>query len=220
MKELTAEQNPYWHELQPLVERGLICREFTPLHMMRALLALAARDIQQMFKLPPGWDLRDGFVRKYSWPIPDPLLLETIYSFADKGIIDMGAGTGYLAYLLQLMGKEVIAFDNEIRNWLPRYYDVQPGDASRASLHPDHTLLLSWPPYKESLAYDALKAYTGDKLVYIGERDGYTADGKFAELVDAEWVEQACVCNYTYPGIKDYTFCFTRRKNISHEITP
>ena len=69
-------------------------------------------------------------------------------------------------------------------------------------------LLLCWPPLEDgvdgrnSMALDALQAYDGDTLLYVGERPaavgllstlswrtaaGHTAGGRFHAAVDAGW---------------------------------
>jgi hypothetical protein len=56
------------------------------------------------------------------------------------------------------------------------WYDVQPGDLSTLTAlqreRPFHLLLLVWPPCWEDMAYDAVQAFRGDCVVYVGESRG------------------------------------------------
>jgi hypothetical protein len=50
-------------------------------------------------------------------------------------------------------------------------------------------LMLHWPPLGDKCAYDALKVFQGNWLLYAGEDEGgCTADDSFFELLRAEWV--------------------------------
>ena len=52
------------------------------------------------------------------------------------------------------------------------WYPVQNGDERFAALHPNRTLLLSWPLLDDPMAANALRHYLsagGTRLIYIGD---------------------------------------------------
>uniref|UniRef100_A0A7S2TMA9 Uncharacterized protein n=1 Tax=Lotharella oceanica TaxID=641309 RepID=A0A7S2TMA9_9EUKA len=49
--------------------------------------------------------------REYAWAVPTQEALDTIKEFSPNGVVEIGAGTGYWASLLQQRGVNVIAYD-------------------------------------------------------------------------------------------------------------
>ena len=53
----------------------------------------------------------------------------------------------------------------------------------------DRTLLLCWPDLDSGFATACLSAYTGDRLIYVGEaRGGSTAEGSFFDALARSWL--------------------------------
>lgn len=134
---------------------------------------------------------RDNLVRKYAWAIPNEEAINKIASFGK--IVEIGAGTGYWASLIADAGAEVTAFDiapagNGVwKNPYDHefsYYKMYQGTEEWAEIFPDHTLLLCWPPYEEPMAANALAYFTGNRVVYIGEWGGCTADPDFFSMIE------------------------------------
>ncbi len=120
----------------------------------------------------------------YAWAIPTDEALATIAKYSP--IIEIGAGTGYWAALLQERGTDVLAFD--IYQAGPKHTKVLFGSCEEIQNHPERTLFLCWPPYKTPMAIDCLKAYRGRYLIYVGEGDGgCTGDDAFHALLCREW---------------------------------
>jgi hypothetical protein len=92
------------------------------------------------------------------------------------------------------------------------YMPIRKGGPERAADYPDRTLLLIWPPYAEPMAHDALRAFTGRTLVYIGEGDGgCTGDDAFHALIDAEWDEIADHAVPQWWGLHDHLWIYRRK---------
>lgn len=116
--------------------------------------------------------------RRYSYAIPSE---EAILAIVEGGpVVEVGAGTGYWAKLISNAGGDIVAFDHrppiEGSNGYCRqvsYFDVQKGDAAvEAASWADRQLLLCWPPYKNPMASNAIKAYWsagGKRVIYVGE---------------------------------------------------
>lgn len=146
--------------------------------------------------------------RQYSWSIPDPASLEFVSRYLGRTAVEIGAGTGYYASMLAQLGTYVTCYDQHPphrsgkNHWhsprvnrygeltgetRPVYCGVYHGNHNKTARY-DCPLFLCWPPYGDSMAYKALKAYAGKRLVYIGEGPGgCTADDNFFALLDREW---------------------------------
>src|ERR1035441_3922730 len=90
-----------------------------------------------------------------------------------RGVIEPGAGGGYWAWQLAQAGVNVAAYDPadvEAGMFVGRkpWFPVKRGDQSVAGKHPGRSLLLCWPSYDKPWAAEALAAYGGDQLFYIG----------------------------------------------------
>ncbi len=163
--------------------------------------------------------IRHILTRKYSWAIPNE---EALQAVAEAGpVVEIGAGTGYWAALMRARGADVIAYDKHpVESGGNHYHpasreswtEIVNGDESSAAKHPDRTLFLSWPVYDEPVAYNALQAYKGNRVVYIGEGwGGCTGDDKFHNLLERDWNLEKSVDIPQWDGIHDWLRVFTRK---------
>lgn len=162
---------------------------------------------------------RNSLVRKYSWAIPNEEALATILKY--EPVVEIGAGTGYWAALLRKRGANLIAYDSQLAETGRNGYtfkgsswtEVLAGTESVVAYHPDRSLMLCWPPDKTEMAYQALKMYRGNTLIYIGEEPpGCTADEKFHALVKNEWQLEKCVRLPQWHLLHDCLFVYSRAK--------
>jgi hypothetical protein len=135
-------------------------------------------------------EYRKPLVKKYAWAIPNEKALQTIATY--EPIIEIGAGTGYWAYLLQQMGVDLIPYDiAPPKKWDNRWFgsDYQWTTIKRKGpqavrTHPHRTLMLCWPPYDGHMAYEALSLTKATHVIYIGEGwGGCCADDTFFEYL-------------------------------------
>lgn len=160
------------------------------------------------------WELRQTIIDHMSFAIPTPEALDLIADHSP--IVEIGAGTGYWAWCLQQMGVDILAYDirppqGTLENlWFQCWWtDVRRGGAIKARRHPDRALLMVWP-YMDTMATQALKAYRGDTMVYVGEGSGgCTADDSFFDLLD-DWSEIACLQLPQWDGINDHLTVWRR----------
>jgi hypothetical protein len=119
--------------------------------------------------------MRQRMIAKYAWAVPNTEAIELLIRHSP--LVEMGAGTGYWAWLVRQAGGDILAFDRypppDPRNrWHAgerQWTEVRPGGPRLLVGHPGRTLLLCWPPEDEPMAAQCLEAYAGDALVYVGE---------------------------------------------------
>lgn len=174
-----------------------------------------------------GLDIgRNRLVGTYAWSIPSPGDIAWISSTLNgRGMVEVGAGSGYWAWQLAQAGVDIIAYepttpaDNPFVVAAEPYYPLLRGDGSAAAKHPDRALFMSWPTYSDPWAAHALASYQGDLLVYVGEESGgCCGDDAFFELLDARWTEiEASPHHRTWWGIN--CRMVTYRRNTTTEET-
>jgi len=164
---------------------------------------------------------RGELVKRYAWAIPNEEALNAIAEWSP--IVEIGAGTGYWAYLLTLKGADLVAYDIAPgRNrWCDAnlYFPVAIGGPEKASEHSDRTLFLCWPPYDDEMAERALLAYRGERLVYIGEWcGGCCANDRFFDLIETGWRLVREVRIPQWWGLHDSVFMYERNRDARKDV--
>jgi hypothetical protein len=131
---------------------------------------------------------RSDLVDTYSWAIPTTEAIDRIRDFSGGWLVDFGAGTGYWAHLLDAAGADVAAIDDW--SWgrpAHLWHPVELGSYERLHEYRDRTLLLVWPPRNE-MPLRALRAWGGDRLVYVGELLRGNGNPSLFDAFDSDWV--------------------------------
>ena len=131
-------------------------------------------------------------------------LIEKLRELKVKSVMELGAGTGYLAKLLHPM--QVHAFDvdppshsfNDYHGRTRPFVEVRKGTHETVldNIHAA-ALLLCYPPPQSKMANDALQAFMrkgGKTFVHIGEWKGLTGSAEFEALLQQDWT-----CIYRMP---------------------
>jgi hypothetical protein len=147
--------------------------------------------------------------RRYSWSIPSPGDIAWITATVGaRGVVELGAGSGYWAALMRAAGIDTLAYDpfpaaGDNTYATRAYTRVESGDESLAAEHSERALFLCWPNNNDPWAARALTAYRGDLLIYAGqEAGGATADDRFFELLGSGWEQvDASADHVTYRGV-------------------
>ncbi len=152
----------------------------------------------------------------YSWAIPTEEAIHFIASHTPNGIVEVGAGFGYWAWLLRQINVQVYPYDiaPDGNLWCDGspWTSVLQGGTEVVKSHREQALFMCWPPYNDYMAFDTLWEYEGDTLIYIGEdRSGCTADDLFFVLLEEEWEEIAYHGIPQWMGIHDYVTVYRRR---------
>lgn len=162
--------------------------------------------------------MRDDLVLKYSFAIPNDAALEAIAVHGP--IVELGAGTGYWAWMLRQVGVEVAAYDIhpppcKDNKWYPKikaFTEVLKGDVRVLDKHKDCTLLLCWPPPDNDMAERAIARYRGERVIYIGEGAyGCTVSDSFFEALDKAWESDDYVDIPQWHGIHDCLTVYERK---------
>jgi len=231
-------KNPYWEEVRKFPGDDLQLKFYGGWQPVRSSLEvdmarkIADNDYTIDFANVVSW--REQCVRQYAWAITNPGAVEFVAAQSGGAIVEIGAGTGYWAWQLAQRGIDVVAYDinppdREPNGWhnsrideeayeehgvgfepRPLFYPVLKAETDVAKVHSDRTLFLCWPPYDSSMAYDALTAYEGDRVIYIGEENGCTADHDFREELEKHWEEANLHPVAAWSMINDMIFVYDR----------
>jgi len=165
-------------------------------------------------------NFRRTFVSRFSFAIPND---EALTIIAGQGpILEIGAGSGYWAYEIAKRGVDIISTDI---NPVPEGGRDEGGLHFNKSYHPvlkmsalealaayqNRSLLIVWPSLNESWAYEAIDAYQGSSIIYVGENEGgCCADDRFFTLLYKRFEPQKRVKIPYWECIYDEMTVFTR----------
>lgn len=161
---------------------------------------------------------RDALTHYCAWAVPNDQALQAIADL-HMPIIEVGAGTGYWAWLLDQLDVEVVAYDaspNSSNDWCSDDHWVEVMAGSHKTIEweqfQDYALMLCWPPYDTAMAYNTLKAYQGNTLVYVGEWEGgCNASLNFWREVYKCWEGVQCVPIPQWVGVRDALWILHRK---------
>ena len=170
-------------------------------------------------QLTEAFTLRELYTQKYAWAIPNKAAIAALVEHSP--IVEIGAGTGYWAALVKDAGGDIIAFDshppsinsdkNPYHQNQAMLFSVKRGSESAAAKHSDRTLFLCWPPYDSSMASGALKMYTGQTVIFVGEGcGGCTGNDKFFNLLENEFTLEKEISIPQWCGIHDRMMIYSR----------
>ena len=171
------------------------------------------------------WYRRKDFISQYGFSTPTEEAIDKLVKFiGGDSVLEIGAGYGLWAKLLQDKGVNVTAIDSHDKEWTDRkdkgsydprnqsYTDVKVMTHLNALQVYDHfnVLMMVWPDYQSLMATEATREFRGSKLIYIGEGDmGCTASNCFHEELNS-WEEVERIEIPQWEGIHDSLFLYTR----------
>jgi hypothetical protein len=163
-------------------------------------------DLFALLEMPKDGELMRAIRKKlawaYSYAVPSREVLAELVTHGP--LIEVGAGTGYWAWLLTQLGVDIVAFDRNAAA-PPHWHPVASGGAVALDAHPQRTLFLCWPPLDEPLAQQCLERYQGDVFLHIGETgvSARTGSQTFRQLLAREWELVREVPLPRWPGFHD-----------------
>lgn len=178
----------------------------------------------------------------FAFALPSSKALHAICQHASAGIVEVGAGNGLWSALLRTCAPLLVHASDcaePEQAWDDSLLCTTDGRVSTTADDP-RALFLCWPSLEleapppgaaeertNTMAVDALAAYSGTTLIYIGEwrgsagvlsalshrtaDHGQTAGAAFWAVVDREWQCIECVPLPRWPGFADSLFIFRRR---------
>jgi len=209
--------NPYWDEVRDHVRDNDWQRWSTG-----KTVGNFQKDggVYEMFKR------RHELTSRYAWVITAPETVAFVVEHLGSAAIDPLGGSGYWAYLLGQAGVNTFASDvapagSGITNeWHrdPPWTDMVQMDGVYAVQRAarERSLLLSWPPYGDPIGAQVLSAYTGDRVVYIGEsKGGCCGDDDMHALLGEHWAQVAEHQPVQWWGMHDYVTVYDRKGGTS-----
>lgn len=161
-----------------------------------------------------SYNVRSFMTERTSWAVPTDAAIDLIASYSP--LIEIGAGSGYWAWMLEQAGADILAFDfkpNKKNDWMDGetfWIKVNHGNAGTIKRYPDRTLMLCWPPMT-GMASTCLDRYQGEFLIYIGEHaHGCCCDLRFFNKLERQFerIEERFLP--TWPGTHDYLSIWKR----------
>lgn len=151
---------------------------------------------------------RKQLVEEYSWAVPREDVIRYLAEF--NNLLEVGAGSGYWAHLVERAGGDVRATDLDppeetyisVENvgWSDLLVDIS-----------DSAVLMVWPPYDEGLAAGVARQKPSH-ILYVGEqRGGCTAEDEFFDIVEREYGIIGKIDIPSYTGVKDNFFHYARK---------
>jgi tetratricopeptide (TPR) repeat protein len=166
------------------------------------------------------FDRHQELCHKYAWAVPNQAALEALRQ--NQPIIEIGAGTGYWAHLLRQIGVKIAAYDlnpvpssgNQWHSGAGRSWaTVLSGDETAVRRSSAQALFLCWPPEVNQCAYNALRLFKGNTVIYVGEGPGgCSGTAKFHSLLARDWDLVGQIEIPQWPGVYDGLFVYMRKR--------
>lgn len=165
-------------------------------------------------KMIKAHQLRKKLRWKYSYAVPNEKAIK--YLVKHSPIVEMGAGLGYWASLVEKEGGNVMCFDkkepqeNEYVTRKEPFHPVRIGTPKVLKNHSEKSLFLCWPSdfnQNEGWSDKALETYLssgGETLFLVSEgRGGAAGSDRLFDLIDKEMVKIDTIGLPTFPSLHD-----------------
>lgn len=151
---------------------------------------------------------RQHLVEEYSWAVPTEEAI--IYLAEFDHLLEIGAGNGYWAHLIEEAGGNVTAIDAEPPD--ETYTNVVEAKAQWYSDEIEgQPVLMVWPPYDERMARVVAKQEPSH-ICYVGEpRGGCTGGDEFFDILERKYGLVGKLDIPSYAGIHDDFFHYVRK---------
>lgn len=151
---------------------------------------------------------RKRLVREYSWAIPTKDVIQYCAQF--DNLLEVGAGNGYWAHLIECADGSVRATDidppSDTYKTVERAGAVDLLDEIR-----DNAVLMVWPPYDEGVAATVARQ-SPEHILYVGEtRGGCTGEDEFFDIVDEQYGLVGKLELPSYTAVHDDFFHYARK---------
>lgn len=159
-----------------------------------------------------SWDVMWNHRLEFGFPIVSGEALSEVVSHLEgRPVLEVGAGGGYLAHLLEGQGVDILATDLGDRPYMPEpkvWTEVQTLDGvSAVRDHPHRVVLISWPDdfnQESGWSDQVLEATQAEMIIYLGEGLGEcTGSDRFHHLLADKWRTVKRVDLPRWPDMRD-----------------
>jgi len=190
---------PWWCHTPSLRKKNILFQAFIEVN--------AKYEQKTKGKLIGSPSIRKELFNTYSRAVPTEEALRAIVRLSP--LVEMGAGTGYWASLLNHLGADIIAYDriDSVNLWHTgptRFFDVKNGSPESLLNHSDRSLFLCWPPADSKMAVECLRNWKGRELAYVGDFNGLTGDQEFYDVLRRDFVLTQTIEIPQWAGAEDY----------------
>jgi hypothetical protein len=136
----------------------------------------------------------------YPYAVPTEAALRLLAQH--QPLLEIGAGSGYWAWLLRQMHVDILAYDHDPPDGTYRnayfegvhlWTEVLEGGPEMVREHPNRALFLCWPPPGIPMTEECLAMFQGDVVLYAGEWRGHGATPAFFDSLEASFTQIAAV---------------------------
>lgn len=158
---------------------------------------------------------RQEYIRNYGYVKLCNKLVDEIAKYSP--ILEVCAGTGHVAEAVTRRHPEVDYVATDSGKWklgvATRYFPVvKQGAAAAINAYPERNVFMSWPPYNEPVAANAVKNIKpGRYLLLVSEgRGGCVGSDELFDRLDAEFEPISCINIDQWDGLHDYLSIYKR----------
>lgn len=166
------------------------------------------------------YTIRSFYVQNFGYSLLNEKFINDLSTYLqDKKVLDVCAGTAFLAHQLKKQNVDIVAVDKYLpeqngygfqKTYMPIFQDDSV-DYLKTLGGNFNSIIMSWPDYDTSFAREILEQMKpGQELIYIGEGyGGCTADDSFWDLleqiavVDSHATDLLRTNHHSFPSIHD-----------------
>lgn len=163
--------------------------------------------------------LRQELRAHYAYSIPTAEAIQRLVSLGP--LVEIGAGLGYWAHLIDQMGGDIICYDkqrsteNQYTTDRSAYFPVKEGKETAAAMHPERALVLMWPSdYNQDRGWSdrALETHIeagGDAFALVGEgKGGASGSTRLFDLAEKTYGRPDVIGLPRFEGLHDALFVY------------
>lgn len=161
------------------------------------------------FKGQQWFGERSTLVERYGWAVPNESAITYLTNF--DNLIEVGAGSGYWAYIIESAGGSVDAYDidppgaNE-----NEYVNVEKSDVRSMEVIENSPVLMVWPPCHNKMSEYVL-THEPSHVLYVGEgAGGCTGTDEFHHTLSKKYGLIETIEIPSFDGVNDNLYHYAR----------
>lgn len=151
---------------------------------------------------------RNRLVKEYAWAVPNDDVLSYLAEFDE--LLEVGAGGGYWAKLIEEWGGSVRATDKNPPEDPHTDVEWMRITGPRNPELENEAVLMVWPPFNERMSEYVAKSNPSD-ILYVGEPEGgCTGNDPFFEILDDKYALLKEIEIPSFKGVHDDFYHYGR----------